>query len=278
MENSVPDFDAVTMFSESFDFPTVLALDFDGVVCNGLKEYFKTAWRAYCNLWQADDRTPTNGLAESFYRLRPVVETGWEMPLVLRAILQGISEEEILQDWPAISSHLIAEENLQPAGLMTEVDGLRDEWIATDLESWLVEHQFYPGVCDRIKQILETETQIAIISTKEGRFIQQLLEQQDIDLTDVQIFGKEVKRPKADILQELMQIFGPNAPFWFVEDRLKTLQTVEKRGWETITLFLADWGYNTATERELAANDPYIHLLSLEQFANDFPIWLKPSA
>ena len=32
--------------------PTVLALDFDGVLCNGLSEYFQTAWRTYSQFWQ----------------------------------------------------------------------------------------------------------------------------------------------------------------------------------------------------------------------------------
>jgi 3-deoxy-D-manno-octulosonate 8-phosphate phosphatase KdsC-like HAD superfamily phosphatase len=27
--------------------PQTLALDFDGVLCDGLLEYFETAWRAY---------------------------------------------------------------------------------------------------------------------------------------------------------------------------------------------------------------------------------------
>ncbi|MCY7286501.1 MAG: HAD family hydrolase, partial [Cyanobacteria bacterium CAN_BIN43] len=31
--------------------PTLLALDFDGVLCNGLMEYFQTAWRVYCQIW-----------------------------------------------------------------------------------------------------------------------------------------------------------------------------------------------------------------------------------
>ncbi|NJP12064.1 MAG: HAD family hydrolase [Leptolyngbyaceae cyanobacterium RU_5_1] len=256
--------------------PTVLALDFDGVLCDGLKEYFKTAWHAYCNLWQPEDPTAPDGLAESFYRLRPVVETGWEMPVVIRAILLGIPEAVILRDWSAIAQKIVSEENLDPSKLVAEVDGTRDQWIAADAESWLAEHRFYPGVSDRLQAILETETHVAIISTKEGRFIQQLLQQQGIDLTNLQIFGKEVKRPKSAILQELLHVFGKGASFWFVEDRFKTLQAIQKQPeLGNVKLFLADWGYNTSAERELAAHDADIHLISLDQFAGDFATWLK---
>ena len=255
--------------------PTVLALDFDGVLCDGLKEYFLTAWQAYCNLWQASDRIPPAGLAESFYRLRPVVETGWEMPVVIRAVLQGVTEADILQDWAAIAQQIVADENLTPAELVAQVDGTRDQWIASDGASWLAEHRFYPGVGDRLNAILQTDVHVTIISTKEGRFIQQLLEQQGIDLTDLQIYGKEVKRPKGDILLELMEIFGKDAMFWFVEDRLKTLQGLQKRPeLADVGLFLADWGYNTASDRDQATQDPHIHLISLSQFTSDFAQWL----
>ncbi|MBM0741253.1 HAD family hydrolase [Phormidium sp. CLA17] len=255
--------------------PTVLALDFDGVLCDGLREYFKTAWQAYCNLWQPTSLVPPDGLAASFYRLRPVVETGWEMPLLLHALLQGVSEAAVLHDWVAIAQRLVITEQLDPAMLIAEVDGTRDQWIASDVNSWLAEHRFYPGVCDRLKATLDSDTQVAIISTKEGRFIQQLLEQQGIDLTDLQLFGKEVKRPKSEILLELMQVFGNDATFWFVEDRFKTLQSIAKKPeLDTVQLFLANWGYNTSREREQAANDSRIRLISLDQFTLDFARWL----
>ena len=56
--------------------PNILALDFDGVLCNGLEEYFLTAWRTYCQVWEPASQEPTEDLALVFYRLRPVIETG----------------------------------------------------------------------------------------------------------------------------------------------------------------------------------------------------------
>ncbi len=255
--------------------PTILALDFDGVVCDGLKEYFQTAWQAYCNLWQPPDKTPPDGVAERFCRLRPVVETGWEMPLVLRAIELDIPDEEILSDWGAIAQRLVHQENLDPKQLSTEVDGVRDYWIAADLSNWLAEHRFYPGVIDRLKTTLASPTRVFIISTKEARFIATLLQQQGVDLENLRIFGKDTQKPKHQILRELIAQYGSEQIFWFVEDRLKTLQGIEKQpDLQNIQLFLADWGYNTPKERSLAVQNPLIHLISLQQFSNDFAGWL----
>jgi phosphoglycolate phosphatase-like HAD superfamily hydrolase len=257
------------------NIPTVLALDFDGVICDGLKEYFQTAWHAYCTLWNLEDTTPPAGLAESFYRLRPVVETGWEMPLVIHAVLKGIPEVKLLAEWSTIAKSLLISENREPAQLVAEVDGTRDRWIAAELQSWLAEHRSYPGIIQRLKAILQTDTHVAIISTKEGRFIQQLLEGEGVDLTELQIYGKEVKRPKAQVLKELVQVFGQDANFWFVEDRFKTLQAIQTQpDLAQVQLFLADWGYNTVAERSLADADPLIHLISLEQFAGEFAGWI----
>ncbi len=254
--------------------PTVLALDYDGVLCDGMKEYFITAWQAYCNLWQLADKTPPAGLTEQFYRVRPLIATGWEMPMLLRALLLGYTEAEMAADWESLSYQLLEQEKKTPAELVAEVDGVRDRWIATDPDSWLAEQILYPGIAARIPVWLDA-VQVVIISTKEGRFIQQLLQQQGIDLANLQIFGKEVKQPKHQILRSLKAEQPQDAVFWFVEDRLKTLQEVQEQpDLSDVTLFLADWGYNTPAERSSIAQDPGIHLISLSQFCQDFKVWL----
>lgn len=256
--------------------PTLLALDFDGVVCDGLIEYFQTAWRTYCEIWSPPSQTPTANLADRFYRLRPVIETGWEMPVLIRSLLLGIPEEKILHDWPAIAQQLLKEGGLVAADIGAKLDQVRDEWISTDLANWLGQHRFYPGVVERLQWLVSSPVRLTIISTKEGRFVQQLLQQQDISLPQECIIGKESKRPKYVVLQELIKLATASSllSLWFVEDRLKTLQSVKQQAdLDSVKLFLADWGYNTPSERKAADDDPRIQLLSLSLFAQDFSVW-----
>jgi phosphoglycolate phosphatase-like HAD superfamily hydrolase len=251
--------------------PTILALDFDGVICDGLREYFQTAWKAYSQIWQ--DATPRQDLAPQFYRLRPVVETGWEMPVLIRALVLGVEETEILQNWATIAIQITTRDHVEALQISRLVDDIRDRQIASDLEGWLSEHRFYPGVLQRLAEVLDSPIQTVIISTKEGRFIQQLLRQQGIQLTDDQVYGKEVKCPKSQILRELTEKNG-NVPIWFIEDRLKTLQGIEHYAdLENVTLFLADWGYNTDRDRQSIQENDRIHLLSLQQFSQAFSTW-----
>ncbi|NMG06202.1 HAD hydrolase-like protein [Brasilonema sp. UFV-L1] len=257
--------------------PTILALDFDGVICDGLIEYFEVAWRAYCQVWLPEDETPQNNLASKFYQLRPVIETGWEMPVLVKALVEGIPEENILLEWTKIAQELLLKDNLKATEIGKTLDKIRDEWIATDLESWLSLHKFYPGVVEKMKATLDSITKLYVITTKEGRFAQQLLKQGGVDLPQEVIFGKEVKRPKYEILRELIQKTNtiPDS-VWFVEDRLKTLQLVQQQpDLNEVKLFLADWGYNTPIEKVTAQNDSQIQVLSLPQFAKDFSEWLS---
>ena len=248
--------------------PQTLALDFDGVLCDGLVEYFQSTWRTYCQIW-SPATTRADDLASVFYRLRPVIETGWEMPVLLRAIVAGFSEVAILEDWRTICAHIVAEENLNPQDLGAKVDAVRDQWIAADLTGWLKIHRFYAGVAAQLQQWVNSPLAVFIVTTKEGRFVQQLLKQEGIHLPTERIFGKERHQPKAETLRSLTA-----TPIWFVEDRLPALKTVATdAGLDEVRLFLADWGYNTPADQAMAREDGRIQLLSLSQFTQDFSNW-----
>lgn len=258
------------------NLPNILALDFDGVICDGMIEYFQTAWRTYCQIWKPAQTVPDSDLASSFYRVRPAIETGWEMPLLIRALLTGITEKQILLEWPNIVPQLMTENGLKAAEVGAMLDGLRDDWIAKDLPGWLSLHRFYPGVAESLQKLQGSGVKIAIVTTKEGRFVRELLQLAGVQMPSELIFGKEYNKPKHQILREFMTAAGKDSSIWFVEDRLKTLLSVKQQpDLSEVKLFLADWGYNTLDERESVAQNPPVKLLSLSQFAGDFTDWLS---
>jgi phosphoglycolate phosphatase-like HAD superfamily hydrolase len=253
--------------------PNILALDFDGVICDGLIEYFASTKRAYQQIWSAeiDDR-----FALIFYKLRPVIETGWEMPILLRALVLGISEAEILDDWQNISLKLLKSEELNKPSVVQKLDRVRDSWINNDLETWLSLHRFYPGVIERLQQIINCGIKVYIVTTKEGRFVQQLLQQQGLDLPTSRIIGKESKRPKYETLRIIRDSdrLTADRSIFFVEDRLNALQQVAQQpDLNFVSLFLADWGYNLESDRTAASQDSRIKLISLKQFSEEFNHW-----
>ncbi len=256
--------------------PKLLALDFDGVICDGLLEYFQTTQRCYTYLWPTSKPDHLLDYAEAFYRLRPVIETGWEMPLLLRALVCGVPEDEILEDWPRILAQLQATNTLTKKEVAESLDHVRDTWINTDLDHWLALHRFYPGVISALKGWLDQgHPKLYIVTTKEGRFVQTLLAQQGLELKPEQIIGKEINQPKFVTLGQLLdQEKCPVESLWFVEDLLKTLAKVaQEPRLDGAKLFLADWGYNTAAVRASIKNSPRFNRLSLMQFQGNFAQW-----
>jgi len=255
--------------------PFILALDFDGVVCDGLIEYFETSKRTYTQIWSEDSLLSDENLAKSFYALRPVIETGWEMPLLVRALVLGYTEHQILQEWPVIAEKLLESEKLEKKQISQMLDLTRDKWIVSDLEGWLGLQRLYPGIAQKLEDLMNSPIILYIISTKEGRFIKKLLQEVGVEINEKFICGKEVKQPKHETLRQLIKAAGcVPQDVWFVEDRFKTLESVKKEpDLNGIGLFLASWGYNTEQAREAARYDQNIHLVTLEQFLQDFSLW-----
>ena len=253
--------------------PDILALDFDGVLCDGRAEYLESSRRVYQEIWNDSD-LEVEKLASCFYELRSVIETGWEMPLLLRALVLGIADEEILENWSSLVPNLLEKENLSQQTLMQLLDEKRDRWIQSNVQDWLAHHQFYSGIIPQLQHILaSSKPQVYIITTKEGRFTYTLLEQQGVKIPPDQIIGKECQQPKTETLTNLLPT-DDTVSLWFVEDRLKTLLSVQKQAnLASVKLFLASWGYNTARSRTLAIENQQIHLLSLDQFQQDFSQW-----
>lgn len=254
--------------------PRILALDFDGVLCDGMREYFETAWRAYRRLRPSVAPEPPRGLFDSFARLRPLVESGWEMPLVIHTVLAGADESELFSGWrPEV---WLSEVGIAREAVAVTLDSVRDEWIAADEPGWLDHHRFYPGVIERVRRVAGGPPRVAVVTTKEGRFALTLLSRQGVPLDPEHVFGKEARRPKREILKELVarHAAGDATALWFVEDRLKTLEDAARdSALDGAGLFLAEWGYNTPADREAARRDARIVPLSLAQFASDFEAW-----
>lgn len=255
--------------------PSILALDFDGVICNGLREYFQSSLRTYQRLWFSPSIEELNHYENCFYQVRPVIETGWEMPLLIRAMVKGFNNENILDHWGEICKDLMQEDCLEKSQLMAELDQVRDDWISSDLQRWLGLHQFYEGVIPQLKRILDSDTLLYIITTKEGRFVKELLHNQGVKISEDFIYGKEVKQGKDKILEGLLSKYKINSDqIWFVEDLLKTLNKIkDNQNLQGMGLYLAAWGYNTYQVRESLKNQSRIQLLTLDQFTQGFIAW-----
>ena len=166
---------------------------------------------------------------------------------------------------------------MTPKELGARFDAVRDQAITQSLDGWLADQGLYPGMAERLQAILRGGTELYVITTKEGRFAHKLLEIHGVTMPAAQVWGKEQAHPKAELLRVVARERSLGyRDIWFVEDRLKTLQSVEREhDLAEVGLFLATWGYVMPTDAEEAARDPRIAPLVLEQFCRDFSAWRR---
>lgn len=258
--------------------PNILALDFDGVLCDGMREYFEASRRSYVRIWP-DGEEPGEDLFPAFRTLRPVIMTGWEMPLLLRAIAQGGSESSMVHNWAGVRDELV--QSGYPSGenlikiLTHTLDEVRREWIAANVHDWIERNVPYCQI-DEVRRLVAEPERTVLVTTKEGAFARQILDHWGVQLADIQ--GKEAGTHKCDNLRGLITDYttarGRRPRLWFVEDRLETLQHVTTHSdLEDVGLFLAAWGYNTSETRASVQGDERIHLLDLDRFRRGLATW-----
>jgi len=260
--------------------PAVLALDFDGVLCDGRPEYFEAARRAYAETWPGARRVPDSA-AVAFGARRPLVESGWEMPVLLHAVVAGERADSLIDRaaWLTTARRLLDAAGLAADTLGRALNRVRDEWFARDAADWIRHNVFYPGIVARLLEAREHGTPVAIVTTKAERFARALLAAQDPRLAALPVVGREPGRamPKPESLTRLAAAQGLQLDaqgLWFVEDLLETLEAVHATpALGAARLFLADWGYNTLEQRASVGWNPHVRLLSLGSWAAPFSAW-----
>ena len=247
---------------------TIVALDFDGVLCDSASETAVSAWKAARTIWPRlfYRRLPTPKNIDAFRAVRPYLETGFQAILMMKMLQEKLSIAEFENHLQEHFERIMAENGLTKSSLIQLFGATRDNWIAEDQQDWLNWHTLYPGVAEALKTNLSRGgTRFIIATTKQERFVSAILKNADIDFPDSDIFGLDRKRKKAELLGEQLRL-KPMA-LHFIEDRLKTLLSVESEPeLESVKLHYATWGYGTSKDALVAQDDPHIESMTLPQF------------
>jgi phosphoglycolate phosphatase-like HAD superfamily hydrolase len=243
----------------------LLVFDFDGVLVDGMAEYW---WSSRQAVQLLDPGLPLPDEApEAFVRLRPRIHHGWEMVLVAAELSRPGGEGAALEaDYSGALPRVLARSGWQPQALQAALEEVRRQAIATDRLHWLALHRPYPGVPERLRCLAAEAADWAVLTTKGAAFAAELLAA--AALQPLLLFGHEQGSKPAVLLQLQLK----QRPLWFIEDRRPTLETVRATpGLEQVRCFLAAWGY-------LGPEDPIdlperIALLEPETFQAPLAIW-----
>ncbi|NOU22944.1 MAG: HAD family hydrolase [Methyloglobulus sp.] len=237
--------------------PVIYALDFDGVICDSAVETAITGWKAACTLWGDMPKVVPQVMIDRFRLVRPIIETGYEAILAMRLLYLEETVEAIYSGYGDKIEALLKARQVSVDDLKKLFGKTRDVWIADDLADWVNMNPLFDGVADKL-QALGEQFPWYVVTTKQERFVKQILKANAIDLPDERIYGLDRNMSKVEVITGLLKNH-PNETIYFVEDRLPTLLNVSKNEkLAGVKLVFALWGYNTAEDKALAAGQAFI--------------------
>lgn len=243
------------------DKASLWALDFDGVICDSAIETGLSGWAVAATQWPDMPTQCPDDMLDAFRTVRPVMETGFEAILIMRLLFEGVDRAALLNDFNQQLDTLIERDKLATTELKAAFGAYRDQWIGRDLESWIRQNPLFDGIKTHLQSLPANDW--LIITTKQQRFVEYILEANGITCPAA-IYGLEDGRTKPEILSELVKA-SPQRTIIFVEDRLPTLMKVmQENTLDNIELWLADWGYNTHQDKQLAIESKRLQLKSLK--------------
>jgi phosphoglycolate phosphatase-like HAD superfamily hydrolase len=244
----------------------LLVFDFDGVLVDGMAEYWWSARGAALQL-RPQCQLPAEA-PPAFRLLRPLIHKGWEMVLAaLELSRPELDLQGYLGDYAGHTQAALGRWGLEPQALQGCLEQLRREAIQRDPGGWLALHRPYPGVIERLTALAAEGSNWLVLTTKGGAFARQLLEA--YGLKPLEVYGHE-QGSKPEVLLRLRA--EQAHPLWFVEDRRPTLETVRQTsGLEAVRCFLVAWGYlGPGDAEQLPAG---IHLLEASRFERPLADW-----
>ena len=251
-----------------------LVFDFDGVIVDGLSEYWNSARKACISILKDKEHLQMlpHDVPEAFQYLRPWVEHGWEMVLIAAELIRPnslLAQEDykvFTENYHEKCIEALEKWQWEPIQLQNALDTIRREDIKNDFPYWLNSHKIFPHIKNRLNELQEEGNDIVILTTKNAEFTSKILNSLNIKVN--LLYGYESGN-KTDIL---IQLSKNRIVKGFIEDRRATLEKIiANPKLSSIPCFLASWGYLKPNDLTNLPNG--IALLDPQTFASPLANW-----
>lgn len=215
--------------------PTLLVLDFDGVICDSVEECFASSWEAWFRQRGGEGPAPAPpaGALAAFARLRPFVRNGEDFLVILEAAERGLAV-----DGQAAFDALAAE--IGPhvlRGFTARFYEARERLLVEERERWLRMNRLYPHARDALAVAVRAGVPLAILSTKRSPYILAILAANGVEIPPGSVH--HTTGPKVPVVRELLAAAGAERAV-FVDDQIDYLLGLDD---PRIEGRLATWGY-----------------------------------
>ncbi len=251
----------------------LLVFDFDGVLIDGMNEYWWSSKAACLQLIEQHCKPNffPQQIPESFKFLRPWVHHGWEMVVIAAEVLfpknqSPLDAKVFSENYSANIKEALKTRDWKPTALQKSLENVRHKALLLDKQAWISRHRPFPKVIERLNLFKDEGINWAVLTTKGSKFTSELLEY--FELKPHLVHGRE-SGSKVDVLLKLATKYSLMG---FVEDRLATLENVTNTPrLSSLPCYLASWGYLKPSDHMSLPRS--IHLLDPETLATPLASW-----
>jgi phosphoglycolate phosphatase-like HAD superfamily hydrolase len=239
------------------DAVKLLALDFDGVICDSAREAFVVAVRSFEAAFPEQRLAPSaEADAELFARFvegMPLGNRAEDYAVLLAAIISGVP----LPDQAAYDGFRARIDAGRLRAFHKRFYRVRAAWAEADPAGWLARMSPYPGFCELLRR-RAGDVRLAIATAKDRGSVRRLLAAYGVlDLFEGGfVLDKEAGEKKREHVTKLAALVGcALAEVTFVDDKVNHLEDVAPLGTRCV---LARWGYNGPREWRRAGDHGFL--------------------
>ncbi len=222
----------------------VLALDFDGLIVDGLPESVLVCWNGYHGL--GIESFSDQGLAavpqafiERFRYYRNFAKH-------VGHFLMPFQRSETFATQAAFDDSYAALDSQEVDLFIGKVLQYREQSRRSHRARWLSYHEFYPGLVDMLRS---PQMPIRIVTAKDKGSVLELLQYAGVQLSNVRIYGS--CREKLTALRAIADEFGiARQEVRFFDDNVLNARDAQRAGYHA---HWAVWGYHAPEHFEIAA-------------------------
>ena len=239
----------------------VIALDFDGVICDSAAECVVSAYGAYVEA-KGEEFDPMESAVpgyfrDGFYRLRPLIRDGRDYVMILYLLDLGVVVEDQDAFDHALETRLPGLLNIfgvaDGPGLEAAFQRYRAGFRGRDEGGWMDRNRLYEGMVESLSQREGDLGDVFVTTSKPSTVARGILEHKGFVLPDGHVLGKDMvgSSPDKNVHMRLVteQSGARYGDIHFVDDQVAHLESAMGLG---VNCYLASYGYTTEKQVEKA--------------------------
>ena len=213
----------------------ILALDFDGVICDSIEECMVTSYNAYNDLFVRSTEEIDRQFRSYFYQNRHFVRPASGYYILHEAFNRGIQ----IKDY----NHFVSLSNSHATEMIDfELEFFKKRnSLKIHSAQWLALHNIYSHV---LEFFAAYDDQAFIVTNKDRDSVEMLLEYFELIKHIKKIYSREDSEDKAELFELLISEVKDergSEPIVFVDDNVNHLEDLQQY---PIQLYYAAWGYS----------------------------------